>query len=104
MIGAIFFIDTFTLARLTPKETGLNCDIFLDSLGCERRNSKRPYILLQKKLGWKKIYTHNTSKALPYELRMWCENNKDVIERHYNKELNDVEALTILAANDKQEE
>lgn len=101
MFNRIFFIDTFTLARLTPKETGLNCDIFLDSLGCERQNSKRPYFLLQKKIGWKKIYTNKTSKVLPHELRMWCENNKDVIERHWNKELKDVEALTILATNDK---
>lgn len=101
MFNRILFIDTFTLARLTAKDTGLDCDIWLDSLGCERRHSKHPYVLIQHKIGWKKIYTHMTSKVLPHELRLWCENNKDVIERHWNKELSDVETLNILATNDK---
>ena len=95
MFNRKIFIDTFTYLCLTPKDTGLNCSIWLDSLGCERRHSKHPYILIEHKKVWEKIYMNKIPKGISYELYLWCENNKDVVERHWNKELSDATASTI---------
>ena len=96
MFNLKIFIDSFTYVRLTPKDTGLNCDIWLDSLGSKRRYNKRPYILIPHKIGWKKVYIHKISKRISNEIHLWCEINKDVIECHWNNELSDAKTLTIL--------
>lgn len=76
MFNRVFLIDTFPLARLTPKSTGVSCNIWLDSLGCERRCSKQPYILIRRRFGWEKIYLNKISKANSHELQTWVEINK----------------------------
>ncbi len=99
MFNRILYIDTFTLLHFPPKYTGLGCDIWFDSLGYERHCSKKTYILLRCKFGWKKIHLHRLSHKISADLRLYLNDNKNVIVSHWNKEISDVELVNLLAIN-----
>jgi len=98
MLNLILYIDTFTMVCLTSKDTGLNQNVWLDSLGCERKHNNLPYILIKRKIGWKRIYLHKASEH-QNELRKWISINKMMIIKHWNHELSDRDILNIFKNN-----
>ena len=100
MFDRIFFIDTYRLAHLSPKNTGLEQDVFLYSLGS--RKGSRAYILVKKRLGYLKVYLDKPSRAEPEGIRPWIEANMDVLLRHWSGKIDDSEALLILCRRGKQ--
>ncbi len=96
----IMSIDTFTILRVSTEESGLEMDIWLDSLGATRYKHKTTpciYILFD-----------NRWKALPilseYKLRdnifsqiySWINLNQDVLLLHWNNKINDRKVLNLL--------
>ena len=100
MFDRIFFIDTYRLARLSPKNTGLKQDVFLYSLGS--RQGSRAYVLVKKRLGYLKVYLDKPSRAEPEGIRPWIEANMDMLLRHWSGKIDDSEALLILCRRGKQ--
>lgn len=96
MIKRVFFIDTFTLLRLDSKSTGLSFDIWLDSLGYNRHRSRKIYVLLRCKFGWKKVYLLKTYKAIPLELRLYLNINKNITADHWNNKISDLDVMNNL--------
>lgn len=90
-----FYIDTYSLIRLTAEETGLSCDIWIDSSRCKRTHDEQSYIWIRRKNRWKKVLLSNRKEGY-HELHLWLDNNKEVIERHWRGELSDIEMLNTL--------
>ena len=97
----IFFIDTYRLARLSPKNTGLEQDVFLYSHGY--RQGSRAYVLVRKRLGYLKVYLDKASRAEPEGIRPWIEANMGVLLRHWSGKIDDSEALLILCRRGKKD-
>ncbi len=100
MFNRIFFIDTYMLARLSPKNTGLMQDVFLYSLGS--RKDARAYILLRKRFGYLKVYLDRPSRAEPEGIRSWIEANMDILLAHWSGKIDDSEALVILSKRGRE--
>ena len=100
MFDRIFFIDTYRLARLSPKNTGLGYDVFLNSTGYGK--GSRAYVLVRKSFGYLKVYLDKPSRAEPGGIRPWIETNMDVLLRHWSGKIDDSEALLILCRRGKQ--
>ena len=92
-------IDTFEITRLAPSESGLNYDIWLDSMGCRRKLNTNPYILIRRRFGCKKIYLHKMQKVIPRDLQAWITENMNTLISHWNGEISDKEALMRLSCN-----
>lgn len=104
--------DGFTYVRIAKKDTGLPCDVLLNSLGIERfskKHPKPPYLLMEYKKG---IYIpiligHPTLPSLPVricrdyfggfisasvaEVDCWAIINAEPLLKHYFQVIDDIE-------------
>ena len=96
--------DCFEMANLETQDAGLPFDIWLDSAGCKRNvphNTPRikvnvdgnliPILFSETDITPTKEFRHKN------EIIDWINQNREILLKHWNKELTDREVLNLLA-------
>ncbi len=91
--------DMFELVRVDRKETNLGFDIFLDSLGCNRKNVE-PCIYMVEKNSMYSIPLKRGA-GLPNNaefdpLSAWISDNIEILILHWYKRITDKEVFSML--------
>lgn len=85
-------VDTYTLACVSKKESGLKKDIWL--VGVHKSNVE-PYVLIRNKR-WKKVYLFRSRNRVSDDLSTWISENIVLLIRHWEGQLTDREVLEAL--------
>ena len=101
-------IDGYTVACAAKKDTGLPYDVLLDSLGADKRRRRRPGIprigvvvndmVIHVSIADPPVILSGTRFEGSEIVLGWVARFRAPLLKHWNKELNDLEILTILAS------
>ena len=115
--------DGFTYVRITKKDSGLSCDVLLDSLGIDRKDkrSKHPYLLAEYKKDVyipvfinyrtvpsipRKLYADYFGQRIPAsiaEVDCWAIINAELLLKHYLHVLSDIEVYQAVTEPEQME-
>ena len=97
---SIYEIDGFMVTKVTKKKTGLSCDIFLECIAKERFPDVQPYVFAAVEDWLYPISISDSPIVLDdigledvdfMDVYQWIMNNRELLIRHWNCQLDDVE-------------